>query len=47
MQTRKTISETLREEIKRRAGEAKLAWQTVTRRKPYALVPIQARPLSS
>jgi len=47
MQTRKPISDTLREEIKRRADEAKLAWQTVTGKRPLALVPIPARPLSS
>jgi len=47
MQTRKTISETLREEIKRRAGEAKLAWQKLTGKKPFGPTPISSQPLSS
>jgi hypothetical protein len=47
MQTRKPIPETLREEIKRRAGEAKLAWQQLTGKKPFGLAPISSQPLSS
>lgn len=44
MQLRKPKSETLREEIKRRAGEAKVAWQRLTGKKARALAPIAPPP---
>lgn len=47
MQLLKPKAETLRDEIKRRAGEAKLAWQKLTGKKSSALTPISPRPLTS
>jgi hypothetical protein len=46
MQHRKPKPETLREEIKRRAGEAKLAWQKWTGKKLLDFAPITTRPHS-
>lgn len=40
MHTFKPKAETLRDEIKRRAGEAKLAWQKLTGKKSRELTPI-------
>jgi hypothetical protein len=44
MQELKPRPETLRDAIKRRAGNAKLAWQKLTRKKPRDLPPIGAQP---
>ena len=44
MQAFKSKAETLREEIKRRAGTAKLAWQKLTAKKPREVAPISAQP---
>lgn len=47
MQTLKPKTETLRDEIKRRVGEAKLAWQKLTGKKLLARPPIPDQPHSS
>jgi hypothetical protein len=44
MQTSKPKAETLREEIARRSGTARLAWQKLTRKKPVELGPITSKP---
>jgi hypothetical protein len=44
MQALKSKAETLREEIKRRAGKAKLAWQKLTAKKPRDVAPIAPQP---
>ena len=44
MQAPKTRAETLREEVRRRAGKAKLAWEKLTRKKPREVAPIAAQP---
>jgi hypothetical protein len=44
MQAFKSKAETLREEVKRRAGKAKLAWQKLTRKKSRDVPPIAAQP---
>jgi hypothetical protein len=44
MEVVKSKAETLREEIKRRAGSAKLAWQKLTAKKPREVPPIAGQP---
>jgi hypothetical protein len=44
MQTLKPRAETLRDEVKRRAGSAKLAWQKLTRKKPRDVPPLASQP---
>ena len=40
----KSKAETLREEIKRRSGTAKLAWQKLTAKKPREVPPLSLQP---
>lgn len=47
MERLKPKAETLREEIKRRAGEAKLAWQKLTGKKLRDVAPIASEPHTS
>ncbi len=44
MPTNARKAETFREEFRRRAGAAKLAWQKLTRKKPAELPPIATQP---
>jgi hypothetical protein len=47
MQALKPKTETLREQIKRRAGDAQLAWQKLTGKKPRDVAPISPQPHTS
>ena len=44
MLTKAQKAETIREELRHRAGAARLAWQKLTRKKPAELPPINTPP---